>query len=311
MSDKLLDTDPNLIIADEICIEHYHHGINAPTIRSWLNILNIPYKDVVRGRKSWQYIEKQYVPKFREFITKSKTDKAKFTCIKLYGVDNPSKVDSIKELKRQTTQEHYGVDNPFQSEEVKKQIVEVNRKNLGVDYPRQSKEVIQKGRETYLKKYGVINNSCLPEEKEQRRQHMIKLNEKSKMSKKYYDYDNTLFDSSWELYYYIYQKDILHNKISRGKRFKYVDKEGIEHTYVCDFLVNGHENVEIKGDHLMTESGILKTFSTWEENREKTYCMINNNVTVLRGEQIYPIIKEVETKFPGLVESCKRKEKRK
>ena len=115
------------------------------------------------------------------------------------------------------------------------------------------------------------------------------------VNKVHYKYDNLEFASSWELYYYIYQKEILHNNIQKGKIFEY-EYNGNTHFYYCDFKVND-ENVEIKGNQLLDESNNLKQMKTREWDMCKQRCMEQNNVKIISKEEIKPIIKIVKNKF--------------
>lgn len=169
----------------------------------------------------------------------------------------------------------------------------------------QNPDIKQKVRDFYLKNFGVINNSCLPEEKEQRRKGMIRLNLSSRMLSKKYIYDGVSFDSAAEVYYYIYNKKILHNDIQRGKNFEYF-VNGIRHIYECDFLVNG-ENIEIKGEHLINEGGELVDFyGSKEVLKEKTQCLRNNNVKIILDKDLKEVTAEVDEMFPGVVKSSRR-----
>lgn len=95
--------------------------------------------------------------------SKSKLDyskiniKIKNTCIKNFGVDNPSKSDVIKEKKKNTCIRNFGVDNPFQSEDIKDKIKEALINKYGVNHPLKSDKVKNNIKQTCLGKYGVDN----------------------------------------------------------------------------------------------------------------------------------------------------------
>lgn len=94
-------------------------------------------------------------------------------------------------------------------------------------------------------------------------------------------YDGVYFMSSWELAYYIYQRDHEH-KIQRcNQRFKYLYKDK-EHYYYPDFIVDDHIIVEIKG--FETPLDILK-YSTVP------------NICVIRGTDIYQYVEYVQTTY--------------
>jgi len=106
--------------------------------------------------------------------------KCKETCIEKYGVDNVSKSNIIKNIKKETNIKNWSVENVFQSEYIKNKIIETNldkfgvthnskssiikqkkidtcNKNFGVDYPTQSTIVIDKIKNNNFIKYGATS----------------------------------------------------------------------------------------------------------------------------------------------------------
>lgn len=100
--------------------------------------------------------------------------KSKETFIEKYGVDNPLKIDKIKQKVKETNlkkygqitftgtpeykeklKEHYGVENVYQLEYVKEKIKQTNLKHFDKEYPMQNENIRKKSEETCLKKYGV------------------------------------------------------------------------------------------------------------------------------------------------------------
>lgn len=260
---------------------------NSKMIGNICKTLDIPCQIEKRGRKTHVLIDELDTVLLADFLLLSQDQKCEYTCLKKYGVSNVSKLQTIKDKKEKTTAEHYGVKNPFQSPEIKEKIRETNLQNLGVEYPMQSPEVRRKSVEFYMKKYGVANNSCLPEQRELRRRKMTELNAAGVTLPKRYLFDGMRFDSSWEVIYYYYQKYFLGNDIQRGKVFRYF-KDGEEHSYRCDFLVNS-ENVEIKGDQFIRD-GVLYNPYSGETLEEKTRCMKENRVKVVTGKDIGGIL---------------------
>ena len=183
----------------------------------------------------------------------------KLTCMKKYGTDNPSRSNNVR--------------NKI-SKKVKASCTEERQKKI---------------EETKLKKYG--KRSTTNSEKSMK----SRIENGTVVNKVHYKYDDLEFASSWELYYYIYQKEILHNKIQKGKIFEY-EYNGNAHFYYCDFDLNG-ENVEIKGNQFLDESNNLKQMKTREWDMCKQRCMEQNNVKIISKEEIKPIIKIVKNKF--------------
>mgnify|MGYP003571250476 CR=1 FL=1 len=89
--------------------------------------------------------------------------KAKQTCLKKYGVENISQLESTKERKRHTVLKHFGVEHPMQS-----------------------KEILNKSKQTLLTKYGVEHISQVQSIKDRKKRKQYILNFK-KLSK-YSDY---------------------------------------------------------------------------------------------------------------------------
>lgn len=81
--------------------------------------------------------------------------KIKQTCLKKYGVENPSQSNSIKEKKARTCLKHYGVENPSQSKKIIEKKKQTCLSNFGVEYPAQSDEIMKKQKQTLLNNYGV------------------------------------------------------------------------------------------------------------------------------------------------------------
>lgn len=294
-----------MICANKIIKKLYGFSKNTKHIAEWCGLLNVPYNIERRGAKTFVYIDEFDSVILADFILLPKQQKYEYTCGLKYGVNNVSCLETVKLKKEKTTFKHYGVLNPFQSNEIKEKLRETNRQKYGYKSAMQNPDIKQKVRDFYLKNFGVINNSCLPEEKEQRRKGMIRLNLSGGMLSKKYIYDGVSFDSAAEVYYYIYNKKILHNDIQRGKNFEYF-VNGIRHIYECDFLVNG-ENIEIKGEHLINEGGELVDFYGGKEVlKEKTQCLRNNNVKIILDKDLKEVTAEVDEMFPGVVKSSRR-----
>ena len=61
--------------------------------------------------------------------------KQRTTCIKRYGVDNPSQTIQIQNKIKQTNLEKYGVDNPFKCPKIQNKIKQTNLEKYGTIYP--------------------------------------------------------------------------------------------------------------------------------------------------------------------------------
>jgi osmotically-inducible protein OsmY len=80
--------------------------------------------------------------------------KRKKTNLEKWGVENPMKLESVKDKIKQTSLDRYGVENVFQSNEVKDKIKQTNLDRYGVFCSLLNTGVKDKIKNTNLKKYG-------------------------------------------------------------------------------------------------------------------------------------------------------------
>ena len=83
--------------------------------------------------------------------------KFKQTCLKRYGVDNPSHSPEILQKIRDVNMERYGVPYHSQLESAKEQTKQTCNERYGGNAPMSSKKVQQKGKDTLRQKYGDEN----------------------------------------------------------------------------------------------------------------------------------------------------------
>lgn len=86
------------------------------------------------------------------------TKEFKSLLLQKYGVDNISKLESIKEKKRSTTMAHFNVAHPSQSAEIKESCKSTNLDRYGVPYAMQSPAIKDKALKSKLEK----NNGSFP-----------------------------------------------------------------------------------------------------------------------------------------------------
>lgn len=90
-------------------------------------------------------------------------NKAKQTCLTRYGVENPMKVDSVKNKcnssRNTTVKKKYGVDNVFQLESVKNKIKLSYQKNYNAHHPMANENVKEKQQHTMSRLYKRKNAS--------------------------------------------------------------------------------------------------------------------------------------------------------
>ena len=124
---------------------------------------------------------------------KTKSEQIKKTCLKIYGVEhptknkeikkkrkqffldkygveNPSQIKEVREKTKQTFLDRYGVDNAFHVKGVKEKIKQTFLDRYGVENPSQNKKVKEKIKQTFLERYGVEHPSQIEEVKEKIKQ---------------------------------------------------------------------------------------------------------------------------------------------
>lgn len=199
----------------------------------------------------------------------------------------------IEEKRGRTKLEKYGNRKYNNSKKAR----ETNLKKYGTTSPAKNRIVLEKAKRTNLERYGTewpqLNEELIKERYEKYGCYSPHLR---------YTYDEIFFDSYWELCYYVYNKEILHNNIQRGRVFEYYIN-GKKHRYECDFLLE-NENIEIKGNQFLDENGSLVNIYSGQHLKEKEECMRKNNVKILSKKDLQPIIKIVSKRYPDLKETA-------
>ena len=222
-----------------------------------------------------------------------------------YGTESVMRVEDFKTKQKQTCLEKFGVENVFQADWCKEKLKETNLKKYGVCYPMQSDDVQLKSRQSCIERYGVpyssMNKSVM--------QKIIssKYERYGTCSVKYlYEYDNEKFDSSWELAFYVYNRDngATINRCPYSIPYYYNE---VEHHYEPDFEVDGLL-YEIKGDHFLRNGSLTNPFNDNENGlaNAKYECCIAHNVIFISEKEIQPYLDYVNQKYgKDFLKSCK------
>lgn len=200
--------------------------------------------------------------------------------------------DLVKQHRETTNLSKFGVKNCFQSaacmkkaEETKlalhgnahyrndEQIKKTCKERYGVDNPGKSPLIITKIADTMQKHFGG---------------HNMQNAECRKRAHTRYVFDGIRFDSSYEIAFYIYHRDMKHNITRDVKPFSYI-YENKEHKYFPDFKIDD-TYYEIKGNHLLTPdkehfvdphkhcvTGLLEA---------KMACLRKNKIVLLTNDEI-------------------------
>lgn len=251
-----------------------------------------------------------------------KSCKTKNTNLLKYGTESATQCSICLNKQKETNLKKYGVSYVFQNENVKSKIKKTNLEKYGKEYYTQTKEYLIKSKETCLKKYGKENYAQTDEylEKEKRtnqkklgvdfanQSEIIQNKIKATLVKNYgnanyahraiYRYDNIEFDSSWELQFYIYHKDMNHNIKREPYSFIYFFN-GKSHNYFPDFEVNG-QLYEIKGDLFFNKKGqMINPFDRSLDGiaQAKYICGLEHNVIFLKDKDFMNIRNYINSKY--------------
>lgn len=224
------------------------------------------------------------------FSSKSSKEKYIKTMNERFGCDYPLQSNELQQRYHDTCNEKFGTDWPSQNTQIKTKIKDsCNAHNGGQGFA--SAKVLEKYNETCKIKYGEGVDAS-------------KTYSANCKNRKKYMYDGVVFDSSWELAYYIWLRDHnvtfeFHPKI----QFTYTDKFGKTHKYNPDFLV-GKRFVEIKGHQFLNENDELIDPFTNEICKEKTECLRRNKIIIL--SKCEKFIKFVKQKYGrNFIKSCR------
>ena len=204
------------------------------------------------------------------------------TCLEKYGVESTNQSEEINKKRKHTMMIRYGVENAFQSKESFEKYRTTMMKRYGVSSPMQSELLKDKYRINYLQNNGYENPQQNPDV--------------HRKSWKKYKYNDELFDSSWELALYIWCIDGGIPITREPVALEYFDVNNHKRVYFPDFQI-WDSLCEVKGTHLVNDSGELINPKTKTVDEEKTRCMRENKVYVMRYDECKPFIDYCIVKF--------------
>lgn len=171
----------------------------------------------------------------------------------------------------------------------------------GCKHPAQNKDVLEKMKQTNIKIYGVDYYTKTKEYKERIRTYWKNLTDEeiSNLFKnrlhKFKAPNGKIYDSSWK---YKFEQYLIANNIKyeyqSSTKFKWVDVNGKERTYIPDFKIikeNKEEIIEIKGDYFFDKDGnFINPYNKIKEGytnaKLKWECMIKNHVRILTSKEL-------------------------
>lgn len=253
------------------------------------------------------------------FTEESKQKRRKTNLTRFGYIGGPWSKPEIRETVKKTNNKKYGSDSPFSSPAVRQKSNETINTRYGslADAHKElhpdgfgfgNKESLEKQQNTMMDKYGVDNYNKLDSArhamseraktlgKQMAKQQLdtygtmwVNTPEAQELISRKYVYHGEKFDSSWELYYWIYCKEQGYQIARNFMYFTFV-LDGKQRRFYPDFNVNG-SLVEIKGDHLKLD--VYKT-ELWKAKKE---ICDREHIAILSEDEMKPIIKWVQDKF--------------
>ena len=212
----------------------------------------------------------------RNLIAKEKYKKS---MLEKYGVDNPSKSESIKEKKKQTYIQRYGTECSFQAKEVKDKIKETLIERYGVDNISKKKEFQDKKIETNIKKYGETSYNKTQEFKDRFKHTCLeKYGVENPLQLEYTKQRaKEVCLEKYGVEYYL-QSNEIQEKIKRSCLEKY----GAEYAFQSDEFkkIQTEKNLEKYGVMWRTQIPEFQKYAT-ECNLKKYYDGLKNNEYVI------------------------------
>jgi hypothetical protein len=188
------------------------------------------------------------------------------SCTKLFGVIHPLQNKSIRDKTVETMCRRYGVTNSMFLPEVREKVKKTMRDKYGVDYPLQNPIVNAKATATRLARYGVE----YPAQSQEIMDRIIGKRIKNQCLENRPQIDGLVFDSGWELEFYIFCKNRGLSVEYHPCSFEY-SHNGKTHRYYPDFRV-GDKLYEIKGDCFINQDGTWRSPFRREGSTDDEYA---------------------------------------
>ena len=253
------------------------------------------------------------------FTEESKQKRRKTNLTRFGYIGGPWSSPEVRETVKKTNNKKYGSDSPFSSSTVWQKsnetinirygsLADAHKKLHPDGFGFGNKESLEKQQNTMMDKYGVDNYNKLDSAKHAMSKRAKTLGkrmakeqldtygtmwvntpEAQKLISRKYVYHGEKFDSSWELYYWVYCKEHGYSILRNFNYFTFT-LGGKQRRFYPDFNVNG-SLVEIKGDHLKQD--VYKT-ELWKAKKE---ICDREHIAILSEDEMRPIIKWVQDKF--------------
>lgn len=115
--------------------------------------------------------------------------------------------------------------------------------------------------------------------------------------KKRYKFNDVSFDSSWELYLWIYCVDHGISIETAKVSFEYIVNEKV-YTYHPDFVIN-NTLVEVKGDHFFEDGKLINPYDRTQDNHynAKYNCALEHDVLIVRFEDLRNVFDYIDKTY--------------
>jgi hypothetical protein len=255
----------NNVFLQEFCKEH-----NITLLMDYSNE-NINRDSIIEGKCKSDNCNENFSKGFRSIIKiggycvkcikYNRNEKVKYTCLEKYGVENPNKLQDVKDRIKNTCLEKYGVEFSLQSKEVRDKAKETILDIYGVVHISQSQNFKEKFKETCLKNYGVEFVTQHPEIFEKAMKNAYKLKDYTLPSGniikiqgyEHYALDELLQDG-------ILEEDII-NGCKNVPEIWYTDENNKKHRHYVDiFIPSLNRCIEVK--------------STWTAEKKKDFIFL-------------------------------------
>ena len=191
------------------------------------------------------------------------------TLMRLHGVDSSMKIPEVRAKARKTLQDRYGVDSPLQDPGIRAKAEATRMERYGVAYPAQDAVTMDRIIEKRIRNRRLENRPTA---------------------------DGLVFDSGWELEFYLFCK-------SKGLDIEYhpccfeYSYGGKTHRYYPDFKV-GSRLYEVKGDCFINKDGTWRSpfrrdgssdaeySAECDQMEAKRQCLVSNGVIVVSSNEM-------------------------
>jgi hypothetical protein len=134
-----------------ILLYHFYHKLSSPNV---CVVCNNFTKFISFNKGYNKYCSRKCIMSDKELVSK-RNKKSIETNLFKYGVDNPMKVDDIKQKVKNTNLKKWGFEYYTQTNHYKERIVNINREKWGVDWYQQSVDFKEKSINKHFEKRGV------------------------------------------------------------------------------------------------------------------------------------------------------------